>query len=61
MTPVAYVSTETRVPVALPAFTVERAKHLMRAGSDLTEASSSMGVSRRDLDLSLWRYLGSAA
>ena len=65
MKPVAYVSPETRPawqnPVALPAFTVKRAKHLMRAGWDLTETSASMGVERRDLDVSLWRYLGSAA
>lgn len=60
MTPVAYVSPATRVPVALSAVTTMRAKRLMRAGWSLSVTAIVLDVSRSDLDLSLWRYLGAS-
>ena len=65
MIPAAYVSPDTRPawqnPVSLPAFTVQRAKRSMRNGLDLTDTAIALNVERRDLDVSLWRYLGTGA
>lgn len=65
MIPAAYVSPDTRPawqnPVLLPAFTVQRAKRYMRNGLDLTDTASALNVERRNLDVSLWRYLGTGA
>lgn len=65
MKPAAYVSPEPRPawqnPVSLPAFTVQRAKRYMRNGLDLSATAIALDVERRDLDVSLWRYLGTGA
>ena len=65
MIPAAYISPDTRPawqnPGTLPALTVQRAKRYMRNGLDLTDTAIALKVERRDLDVSLWRYLGTGA
>jgi len=59
MNPQAYVSPVTRPPTVLPVRTVARAKNYMRSGLDLDATALALSVRRADLDVSLWRYLGS--
>lgn len=54
-----YFPTQRVASTEVPWRTVVRAKVLMRHGLDLHEAAAAVGLLSRDLDLALWRQIGS--